>query len=97
MRHLPVREIAANSVGYVTLPLVAAEGQDANAFRILQDGGHEFLLDFVNYTEGEDTADVVTRVRVHREVLRSVQNRLAASILEPKNTAVFSAFLEGMT
>jgi len=66
---------------------------DANAFRVLQDGGHEFLLDFLAWPGQEEPAVIVQRVRVHRDVLQSVVGRLKTSIQEPA-VVFFSVPLE---
>jgi len=71
-----------------------AEAKEANAFRSFCDGGNEFVLDFINCPEEADYGEVVARVRIHREVLQAVFERLRGSV-EARGGLIFSAALEG--
>ena len=71
------------------------EVQEADAFRVFPDGGHEFLLDFVRSSaEAAGSGEVVARLRVHRDVLLSIHDRLLGSISEPE-AVLFSVPLGG--
>lgn len=52
-------------------------GVFANAFRVLPDGG-EFLLDFLVYSQVENSAKVVSRIRVNPSVLAAIKDRLGS-------------------
>ena len=60
------------------------EAVDAEAFRAYPDGGNEFLLDFLSCPEGRGFAEVVARLRVHRDVLQTIHDRLTGSVVEPE-------------
>lgn len=66
--------------------VVDAEGEYgdyANAFRVLKDGP-DILLDFCLYSEAENKARIVARLRVPPTFLRVVLSRLSmATCLEP--------------
>ena len=51
-------------------------GSYTNAFRILYGAEDECFLDFLLYSEVEDLAVLVTRVRVHAEMLPEIQGNL---------------------
>lgn len=53
-------------------------GGYANAFRIMQDG-NDVVLDFCVYSEQENTALLVSRVRVRPDFLEVVLDRLIAA------------------
>lgn len=57
-------------------------GEYANAFRIQQDTGSDFLLDFLVYSQTEDQAIVVARVRMHEESLETVREQLQGAMTE---------------
>jgi len=59
----------------IEVPDGAKRGEFANAFRILPDGA-EFLLDFLVYSEQEDSAIVVARLRVNPGLLGAIQDQL---------------------
>jgi len=65
------------------------EIQEANAFRSYPDGGNEFILDFIDCPVDAACGEVVARLRVHREVLQSIHDRLTGSVVEP-TTVLFS-------
>ena len=58
-------------------------GAFANAIRLSADG-LEVLLDFCVYSEIENRARVVSRVRVSREFLHIIQNKIGLAISPPK-------------
>ena len=65
----------------VSIPPGKELGEFANAFRILQDAGSEWFLDFVIYSGREKVATVVARVRVQEGMLSAIRDRLNASLL----------------
>jgi stress response protein SCP2 len=54
-------------------------GSYANAFRIMQDG-NDVLLDFCVYSEQENSAKVVARVRIHPTFLNVVISRIQGAL-----------------
>ncbi len=66
------------------------EVQGANAFRVFPDGGTEFILDFIDCPLGAAVCEVVARLRVHKDVLQSIHDRLDGSVVEPE-MVLFSA------
>lgn len=54
-------------------------GTFANSFRITQDGS-EILLDFCVYSERENRARVVSRVRVSAEFLPIIHQKIGSSL-----------------
>jgi hypothetical protein len=65
----------------VSCPVEALEstfGVYANAFRILPGGGQDLFLDFCVYSEQDDKAKVVARVRVGPEFLQVITDRITA-------------------
>jgi|TARA_R110000824_G_scaffold230622_5_gene418292 hypothetical protein len=62
----------------VQCPVEAAEafGVYANAFRILSGGGGDLFLDFCVYSEQDDKAKVVSRVRVGPDFLKVMMDRI---------------------
>jgi hypothetical protein len=57
-------------------------GEYANAFRVMQDGP-DAVLDFCVYSEQDNRARVVSRVRVTPSFLKVILSRLHASIDHP--------------
>ncbi len=57
-------------------------GSYANAFRIMQDG-NDILLDFCVYSEQDNAAKVVSRVRVHPTFLGVILARLQEALSIP--------------
>jgi len=53
-------------------------GEFANALRISLDGG-QILLDFCVYSESENTARVVSRVRVSKDFIPIIHQKIGAS------------------
>jgi len=66
----------------IHLPPSRKVGVFANAFRVLPDSGDEILLDFCIFSQQEQQADVVARIRIHKSFLRPVRDRLNASLGE---------------
>ena len=64
----------------LSCPVEAEEafGVYANAFRIMPGGGTDIFLDFCLYSEDEDRARVVSRVRVGPDFLRVITDRIKA-------------------
>ena len=65
-----------------------AFGQYANAFRIVDAGGEDLFLDFCVYTEQEQRARVVARVRCRPSFLNVIRNRITED-LRPDPLALF--------
>jgi len=61
-------------------------GVYANAFRVLDEGDGDAVLDFCLYSATESKAVVVSRVRVKRDFLGSVRDRLSESLGEITET-----------
>jgi len=57
-------------------------GSYANAFRIMQDG-NDIVLDFCIYSEQDNAAKVVSRVRVPPTFLNVIMSRLQDALLVP--------------
>jgi hypothetical protein len=70
----------------VDVPKSKRYGVYANAFRVLQDGA-EFLLDFLVFSEQDQTAKVVSRLRVNHQMLPAVRDRLGATMMEVQEQA----------
>lgn len=66
----------------VTIPPELQLGAFANAFRIIQDTGQDFYLDFLVFSETEKKAVLVARIRVHATFLPAVRERLNATLIE---------------
>jgi hypothetical protein len=60
----------------VVIPPEKAMGDFANAFRLVQDSGNDWFLDFLTFSESENTAVVVARVRVQGAFLAAIRDRL---------------------
>lgn len=52
----------------------------ANAFRIYSEVGDTFFLDFLHL--GEETSQVVARLRIQREAMQAIRDRLAVDVRE---------------
>jgi len=63
-------------------------GQFANALRLTLDGS-EALLDFCVYSEAEDCAKVVSRVRVSVDFLPVISEKINSSLVPPKGSMFF--------
>lgn len=57
-------------------------GEYANAFRVLPEVNGDCILDFLNYSTNAGQARVVSRVRVRRDFIESVQERLREFFVE---------------
>ena len=51
-------------------------GVFANAFRVVEEVGPDCLLDFMVYSAAEQEATVVARVRVHKDFLEGIRDKL---------------------
>ena len=60
-----------------------SESGFANAFRILDQPGEDCFVDFLVYSAVENRAEVVTRVRVRKELLLAIRDRLNQTIASP--------------
>jgi len=72
----------------ITVPPKLRVGTFINAFRVLPDVGDEVLLDFCVYSQQEQEAAVVARLRVHKEFLVQIRNRLSQTMQEVPPQAV---------
>lgn len=66
----------------VMVPTEIAVGSYANAFRIVQDSGTEWFLDFLAFSDSEQCAVVTARVRVQEAFLQAVRDRLSTVLVE---------------
>jgi hypothetical protein len=66
----------------VKVPQSQRFGSFANAFRVIQDAGQEYLLDFLVYSDTEQSAKVVARLRVYAPMLPAIRDRLASTMKE---------------
>ena len=66
----------------VIIPDICQVGEYANAFRIMPEGNNEVVLDFCVYSEAENRATVVCRIRVSRAFLPNIRNRLREAFQE---------------
>lgn len=66
----------------VRVPPDIQVGVFANAFRLLQDSGNEWFLDFLVHSATEGKATVVARIRVQEAFLPSIRDRLATTLKE---------------
>ena len=57
-------------------------GEFANAFRIIPDVGDDVFLDFCVYSASDNRAKVVSRLRVSRDFLPLVIDRLREGMIE---------------
>lgn len=55
-------------------------GEFANAFRVVEEVGGDCFLDFMVYSAQAEEAVVVSRVRVRREFLTAIQDRLKEAL-----------------
>lgn len=56
-------------------------GVFANAFRVVEEVGPDCLLDFMVYSAAEQEATVVARVRVHKEFLEGIRDKLGDAMV----------------
>jgi hypothetical protein len=56
--------------------------KEINAFRILLEAGHAYFLDFIHYSAADQQAEVVSRLRVHEDVMVSIKDCLARDLCE---------------
>lgn len=64
----------------VMISLELTVGVFANAFRIVHDSGCDWFLDFLTFSASENTAQVVSRVRVTEPFMDSVRMRLESTM-----------------
>lgn len=57
-------------------------GEQANAFRIIEDSEGVYMLDFVIYSHHENVAKVVARIRCDDTFLATVRNTLSQRLEE---------------
>lgn len=57
-------------------------GEFANAFRVVEEIGEDCFLDFMIYSAQEEEAVVVSRVRVRREFLGAICERLGEAMVK---------------
>ena len=55
-------------------------GEFANAFRVVEEIGEDCFLDFMVYSAQEEEAVVVSRVRVRRDFLSAICDRLGEAM-----------------
>ena len=56
-------------------------GVFANAFRVVEEAGPDCFLDFMVYSAAEQEATVVARVRVRREFLDGIRDKLGDAMV----------------
>jgi len=61
-------------------------GEFANAFRVVEEAGDDCFLDFLVYSEQEQEATVVSRVRIRREFLGAICDRLGEAMVDFSTT-----------
>lgn len=74
----------------IHVPKDSKLGSYSNAFRILPDSEGEYLLDFLLYSEIEEEATVVARVRMSHDVLKMVGSQLDLVLKQEEKFLVFS-------
>jgi len=57
-------------------------GEFANAFRVVEEAGDDCFLDFLVYSEQEQEATVVSRVRIRRDFLSAICDRLGEAMVK---------------
>ena len=57
-------------------------GEFANAFRVVEEAGDDCFLDFLVYSAQEEEAVVVSRVRIRREFLGAICDRLGEAMVK---------------
>lgn len=56
-------------------------GEFANAFRVVEEIGEDCFLDFMVYSAQAEEAVVVSRVRVRRDFLAAIRDRLGEAVV----------------
>lgn len=64
------------------MPTTLRLGVFANAFRTIHDSGNEFFLDFIHYSESEDVAQIVSRIRVQDQFMAAIRDRLTSTLTD---------------
>jgi hypothetical protein len=57
-------------------------GEFANAFRVVEEIGEDCFLDFMIYSAQEEEAVVVSRVRIRRDFLAAIRDRLEEALVK---------------
>lgn len=69
----------------IDIPSELRFGQSANSFRVVQDTGDEYLLDFLVYSASEQSAKLISRLRVNANLLAAILDRLGGMVNSPKS------------
>lgn len=74
----------------VIVPSDLKYGEFANAVRVVDEQGPDCFVDFLEYTASEQEARVVARIRVRRDFLPLIREKLGEAMLEfnPEDTRV---------
>lgn len=67
-----------------------AAGKYANAFRVMDEAGSDCFLDFMVYSQNDQKAEVVSRVRIRREFVAVICERLNQSVQTPPSGVIMS-------
>jgi len=73
----------------VLVPSDKKTGDFANAFRVVQDNGREWFLDFFVYSTMDQKATLVSRIRVLEEFLPAIRDRLSTMMGQVPEESVF--------
>lgn len=65
------------------------EGVYANAFRIVEGDEVNCFLDFLIYSEKDNEAKVVTRVRINRCLLPDIRDRMKEAVVDSDGDEIF--------
>lgn len=57
-------------------------GVFANAFRVVEEGGSDCFLDFMNYSNTAQEATVVARIRIRRDFLHDIRENMEEALRE---------------
>lgn len=66
----------------VIVPADLKYGEFANAIRVVEEVGPDCLVDFLEYSASEQEARVVARIRVRRDFLPVIREKLGEAIQE---------------
>lgn len=75
----------------ITIPDDLQIGEFVNAFRVLPEAGTECILDFLVYSTQAQQARVVARLRIQKDFVSAIQERLASFLIEFPSTPPISA------
>ena len=73
----------------IDIPSELRFGQSVNAFRVVQDTGDEYLLDFLVYSSSEQSAKLVSRLRVNTSLVMAILDRLGSMVNASPKTEGF--------